>query len=78
MVFSLDRILFFGQNRIGSELFFWQKSVYRSIFVKNHRIGFRGLVLVIGAGPSGMSTLAAFKKLQDEGTEIPEIVCFEK
>ena len=31
---------------------------------------------IIGAGPSGMSALMAFKKLKEE--EIPEMVCFEK
>lgn len=33
---------------------------------------------VIGAGPSGISVLHAFKSAQNKGADIPEIVCFEK
>ena len=35
-------------------------------------------VCVIGAGPSGMAVLCWFSRLSREGTEIPEIVCYEK
>ena len=35
-------------------------------------------VAVIGAGPSGLAQLRAFKSAADAGAEIPEIVCFEK
>ncbi|GMI37411.1 hypothetical protein TrRE_jg12794, partial [Triparma retinervis] len=35
-------------------------------------------VAVIGAGPSGTSCLRAFKSAEEKGSEIPEIVCFEK
>ncbi len=35
-------------------------------------------VAVIGAGPSGTAVLRAFQSAQEKGTEIPEIVCFEK
>ncbi|MFK0573359.1 NAD(P)-binding domain-containing protein [Endozoicomonas sp.] len=35
-------------------------------------------VAVIGAGPSGLSVLRAFKSVKDKGSDIPEIVCFEK
>jgi len=35
-------------------------------------------VAVIGAGPSGLAVLRAFQSAAAKGTEIPEIVCFEK
>ena len=35
-------------------------------------------VAVIGAGPSGLAQLRAFKSAADKGADIPEIVCFEK
>ena len=35
-------------------------------------------VAIIGAGPCGLGALRAFKKAADAGTDIPEIVCFEK
>ena len=35
-------------------------------------------VAVIGAGPSGLAQLRAFQAAQAGGTEIPEIVCYEK
>ena len=35
-------------------------------------------VAVIGAGPSGLAQLRAFKSAEDKGADIPEIVCFEK
>jgi len=35
-------------------------------------------VCVIGAGPSGMSALIAFKDAKNKGAEIPEVVCYEK
>lgn len=35
-------------------------------------------VAVIGAGPSGLAQLRAFKSAQDKGADIPEIVCFER
>lgn len=33
---------------------------------------------IIGAGPSGLAQLRAFKSLEKKGVAIPEIVCFEK
>ena len=35
-------------------------------------------VAIIGAGPSGMAQLRAFQSAKDKGSEIPEVVCFEK
>ncbi len=35
-------------------------------------------VAVIGAGPSGLAQLRAFKSAEEQGADIPEIVCFEK
>ncbi|XP_066927737.1 trimethylamine monooxygenase-like [Clytia hemisphaerica] len=35
-------------------------------------------VAVIGCGASGISALVAFAKAQENGGEIPEVVCFEK
>jgi trimethylamine monooxygenase len=35
-------------------------------------------IAVIGAGPSGLAQLRAFQSAARNGTEIPEIVCFEK
>ena len=35
-------------------------------------------IAVIGAGPSGLAQLRAFASAAKDGTEIPEIVCFEK
>ena len=35
-------------------------------------------VAVIGAGPSGLSQLQAFAAASRNGTEVPEVVCFEK
>lgn len=35
-------------------------------------------VAVIGAGPSGMAQLRAFRSAEEQGITIPEIVCFEK
>lgn len=35
-------------------------------------------VAIIGAGPSGLAQLRAFQSAQQEGTDIPEVVCFEK
>jgi len=35
-------------------------------------------VAVIGAGPSGVAMMRAFKLAADKGTEIPQVVCFEK
>ncbi|PZO81363.1 MAG: potassium transporter [Mesorhizobium amorphae] len=35
-------------------------------------------VAVIGAGPSGLAQLRAFKSAENKGAEIPEVVCFEK
>jgi trimethylamine monooxygenase len=35
-------------------------------------------VAIIGAGPSGLAQLRAFKSAQEEGIEVPEVVCFEK
>jgi len=35
-------------------------------------------IAVIGAGPSGLAQLRAFQSAARDGTEIPEIVCFEK
>ncbi len=33
---------------------------------------------IIGAGPSGMAALRAFESARQKGTQIPEIMCFEK
>ena len=38
----------------------------------------RKRVAVIGAGPSGLAQLRAFKSAEEKGAEIPELVCFEK
>lgn len=35
-------------------------------------------VAIIGAGPCGLGQLHAFAQAEKQGTEIPEIVCFEK
>lgn len=35
-------------------------------------------VAIIGAGPCGLAQLRAFQSARDQGTEIPELVCFEK
>ena len=35
-------------------------------------------VAIIGAGPSGMAQLRAVQSAKDKGSEIPEVVCFEK
>ena len=38
----------------------------------------RKRIAVIGAGPSGLAQLRSFHSALEKGTEIPEIVCFEK
>ena len=38
----------------------------------NKRVG------IVGAGPSGLAQLRAFKSAEEKGASIPEIVCFEK
>ncbi|MGQ3674597.1 NAD(P)-binding domain-containing protein [Xanthobacter sp. TB0139] len=35
-------------------------------------------VAIIGAGPSGLAQLRAFQSAAQKGTEVPEVVCFEK
>lgn len=35
-------------------------------------------VAVIGAGPSGLAQLRAFQSAKEKGSDIPEVVCFEK
>ena len=35
-------------------------------------------VAIIGAGPCGMAQLRAFQSARDQGTPIPELVCYEK
>ena len=35
-------------------------------------------VAIIGSGPSGMAQLRAFQSAKDKGSDIPEVVCFEK
>lgn len=35
-------------------------------------------IAIIGAGPSGLAALRAFESAERAGTEIPEIVCYEK
>ena len=35
-------------------------------------------VAIIGAGPSGLAQLRAFKSAEEKGVKVPEIVCFEK
>ncbi len=38
----------------------------------NKRVG------IIGAGPSGLAQLRAFKSAEEKGADVPEVVCFEK
>lgn len=35
-------------------------------------------VAVVGAGPSGLAALRAYRSAQEGGAEIPEVVCYEK
>jgi len=35
-------------------------------------------IAIIGAGPCGLAQLRAFKSVEEPGTDVPEIVCFEK
>ncbi len=35
-------------------------------------------IAIIGAGPCGLAQLRAFKSVEEAGTDVPEIVCFEK
>ena len=35
-------------------------------------------VAIIGAGPSGLAQLRAFKSAEENGENVPEIICFEK
>ena len=35
-------------------------------------------VAIIGAGPSGLAQLRAFQSAKAAGSDIPEVVCFEK
>jgi trimethylamine monooxygenase len=35
-------------------------------------------VAVVGAGPSGLAALRAYRSAQESGAEIPEVVCYEK
>ena len=35
-------------------------------------------VAIIGAGPSGLAQLRAFASAATDGTEVPELVCYEK
>ncbi|CAF1512537.1 unnamed protein product, partial [Rotaria sp. Silwood1] len=35
-------------------------------------------IAICGAGPSGLSQLHAFESARQSGSQIPEIVCFEK
>jgi len=35
-------------------------------------------IAIIGAGPCGLAQLRAFKSVEETGTDVPEIVCFEK
>ncbi|WP_085308071.1 NAD(P)-binding domain-containing protein [Planktotalea arctica] len=35
-------------------------------------------IAIIGAGPSGLAQLRAFQSAKEKGSDIPEIVCFEK
>ena len=35
-------------------------------------------VAVLGAGPSGLAQLRAFASAAADGTEIPDLVCYEK
>ncbi|MFP5068701.1 flavin-containing monooxygenase [Pseudonocardia nantongensis] len=37
-----------------------------------------GRVAIIGAGPSGLAQLHAFERARADGTDVPELVCFEK
>ncbi|WP_265742696.1 NAD(P)-binding domain-containing protein [Gordonia liuliyuniae] len=38
----------------------------------------RKRIAIIGAGPSGMAALRAFKSAESHGSEVPDIVCYEK
>ena len=38
----------------------------------------RKRIAIIGAGPSGMAALRAFKSAEDQGVDVPEVVCYEK
>ncbi|MED5167307.1 MAG: NAD(P)/FAD-dependent oxidoreductase, partial [Actinomycetota bacterium] len=35
-------------------------------------------VAILGAGPSGLAQLRAFASAAADGTEIPDLVCYEK
>ena len=35
-------------------------------------------IAIIGAGPCGLAQLRALKSAEETGTDVPEIVCFEK
>ena len=35
-------------------------------------------IAIIGAGPSGLAQLRAFKSAEENGEAVPEVVCFEK
>ena len=35
-------------------------------------------VAIIGAGPSGLAQLRAFQSAAAAGSEVPEVVCFER
>ena len=35
-------------------------------------------VAIIGAGPSGLAQLRAFASAAADGSEVPELVCYEK
>ena len=37
-----------------------------------------GRVAIVGAGPGGLSSLRSFSQAEENGVQIPEIVCFEK
>ena len=34
-------------------------------------------IAVIGAGPSGLSTLMSFRQAEIEGKQVPEVVCYK-
>lgn len=38
----------------------------------------RKRIAIIGAGPSGMAALRAFKSAERGGTDVPDVVCYEK
>ncbi len=49
-----------------------------TVFVSFMNMQLSTRVAICGAGPSGISQLHAFESARQGGSQIPEIVCFEK